>query len=244
MLDVLLRALRHPISYGKIYRVTNLTLKEKVHEMGDIYSFIFTAEHLPHWRAGQHAIFTIPDKPVEGKAWRAFSVASAPHENEIRIGTIVSAEPSSFKQHLSSLEPGDKVRMFGPFGELYVQNKIRQVIGVVGGIGITPFRSIISDLSLHRKDIKLTLIYSARASQHTYRGPLEKWCAQNSNIEIIYIATPEEVNAELEKQVATHKNNADYLLSGSPKMIEALRNKLNELGITKNHVLNDPFKGY
>ncbi|OGG85878.1 hypothetical protein A2392_00490 [Candidatus Kaiserbacteria bacterium RIFOXYB1_FULL_46_14] len=244
MLDVLLRALRHPISYSKIYRVTNLTFKEKIHEVGDIYSFIFTSEYLPNWRAGQHAIFTIPDKPVEGKAWRAFSVASAPHENEIRIGTIVSSEPSSFKQQLSSLQTGEKIRMYGPYGELCLNEKMQKVIGVAGGIGITPFRSIVKDLSEKSSTLKLQLIYSARDNQHTYRNDMEKCRERNQNISIIYTASPEEVNAALENAVAENHNDAHYLLSGPPKMIESLRLKLLGLGISRKRILNDPFKGY
>src|SRR3989344_4540247 len=244
MFDVILRACRNPILYGGVRRITPLTLKEKIHETGDIYSFIFTAANLPSWQAGQHSIFTIPARPVEGKTWRPFSVASSPHENEIRIGTIVSAEPSSFKHHLSTLNPGDKIRMFGPYGELYITKKMRHVVGVAGGIGITPFRSIIADLAKNPTDTKLPLIYSAREGQHAYRGDLEKWREQNPNIEIIYTTTPEEVNAELAKQVEAYKNDAHYLLSGPPNMIEALCSKLSESGIAKDHVLNDPFKGY
>jgi len=244
MLDVILRACRHPISYSGIRRITTLTFKEKIHEVGDIYSFIFTAEKLPDWRAGQHSIFTIPGRPIEDKTWRPFSIASAPHENEIRIGTIVGPEPSSFKHHLSTLNPGDKVRMFGPYGELYVNKKMRHVVGVAGGIGITPFRSIMADLAHAPTSTKLTLIYSARVDQHVYKAELEKWRSQNPNLEVIYTTTPEEVNSELTKQVERHKNAAHYLLSGPPKMIEALRDNLYKSGIARNHVLNDPFKGY
>lgn len=244
MLDVFTRAAKHPIAYSGICRVTTLTFREKLHETGDIYSFIFTAPNLPSWQAGQHSIFTLPGRPVEGKTWRPFSVAAAPHEGVIRIGTIISAEPSSFKQHLSSLQPGDTIRMYGPYGELFVRNKVKRIVGVAGGIGITPFRSIVSDLTKKISPTKLTLIYSARDNQYAYREELEQWKTQNPNIEIVYTATPEEVNAELEKQISAHGNQAHYFLSGPPKMIEALRDKIKNSGIANGNILNDPFKGY
>lgn len=244
MIDVFTRALRHPIAYSGICRITSLTFQEKIHETGDIYSFIFTANHLPSWKAGQHSIFALPRKSVEGRHWRPFSVASSPREGLIRIGTIISTEPSSFKQHLANLQPGDTVRMFGPYGELYVRPGVKKVVGIAGGIGITPFRSIMADLTEKHSPTELTLIYSARDNQYAFREELETWCQQNSNLKIIYTATPEEVNAELDKQLAALGNEAQYFLSGPPKMIEDLRGKIKNSGILTKNILNDPFKGY
>ena len=243
MLDVITRACRHPLDYSGVLKVRELQFKEKVSEGNGVYSFIFTADKLPEWQAGQHAIFSMPDKKVTGKTWRPFSVASAPHEGVIRIGTIIPPEPSSFKYHLSNLELGECIRMYGPFGELYVRPQTKNVVAVAGGIGITPFRSILADLAHKHRDVQLTLIYSAKES-YTYQTELEEWTSKNKNLNIIYTHTPEEVAAELEKQTSLHKNTADYLLSGAPGMIIALRKQLDSLNINKARVLNDPFKGY
>lgn len=243
MLDVIKRAAKHPIDYAGICRVTDLALVEKIDEENGVFSFIMKAKELPAWKAGQHAIFTLPGKRVEGKTWRPFSVASAPNEGVIRIGTIVSAEPSSFKQQLSSMEMGGTVRMHGPYGELYLRPGMKHVIGVAGGIGITPFRSIIAGLHHSRRNVRLTLIYSAKES-HTYKDQLDTWVRENHQISIIYTHAAEEVNAELEKQVAQHGNAGHYFLSGAPKMIEALREKLHSLSIEDGRVCHDPFKGY
>lgn len=243
MLDVITRACRHPFDYSGVCRVTDLELVKQVDEGNDIHSFILKADKLPGWKAGQHSIFTLPKKVIAGKSWRPFSVASAPHEGVIRIGTIISEPASSFKQQLSSLATGGKVRMYGPFGELYIRPGMKKVVGVAGGIGITPFRSIMADLAHKRSPVQLTLIYSAKES-HTYRDELEKWCRENNNLQIIYIHTAEEVNAELAKQVEQNKNEAYYLLSGAPVMIEALRESLLRQKIKSGHIFNDPFKGY
>ncbi len=243
MLDVIKRACRHPIDYSGICRVTDLRLAEKIDEGGGVFSFIMKADQLPSWKAGQHSIFTLPGAKVEGKTYRPFSVASAPHEGVIRIGTIVPPEPSSFKLHLSSMAVGGQVRMYGPYGELYIRPDMKHVVGVAGGIGITPFRSIINDRAHRQSDTRLTLIYSAKEA-HTYRPELEAWSSGQENINIIYTHTSEEVNAELEKQVSQLRNQAHYFLSGAPKMIEALQDKLYSLGIKNGHVRHDPFKGY
>lgn len=251
MLDVITRACLHPFDYLGVRIITDITFREKIQESENIYSFIFTAPKLPSWQSSNHALFSFWGEKMQGGNWRAFSVASAPHEGVIRIGTTFPEKPSDFKLRLLALKPGEKVRMFGPHGEMYVRKNTKQIIGLAGGIGITPFRSIIADLSAkyaqagltHKQSpVKLTLIYSARDSLYTFKSELESWRVRNPNIEIIYTATPEEVNAELEKQIATHQNNAHYFISGPPKMVESLRDSLRSKGL--RNIVSDPFKGY
>lgn len=242
MLDILSRALRHPIDYSAIRHVTTLRFKERVQENENTHSFIFTAPKLPDWKAGQHAIFTLPGKKVAGKTWRPFSVASAPHEHEIRIGTVIPPEPSSFKQGLMSLQSGEPARMYGPYGELYLRPEINRVVAVAGGIGITPFRAIIADMAFEGKDIDFHLIYSAKA-EHVYRSELEDWKIKLPHLRITYTHTPEEVNTELDKEIADG-NDTYYMLSGAPGMIEGLRRSLRERRVPRSRIIHDPFKGY
>ncbi len=250
MFDVFLRALRHPINYSAIRHVTTLRFKERVQENENTYSFVFTAPKLPDWRAGQHAIFTLLGKKVTGpkaeawagKTWRPFSVASAPHENVIRIGTIIPPEPSSFKQNLMALQTGDQVRMYGPYGELYIRPNMKKVVAVAGGIGITPFRSIIADMAFKGNNIDFHLIYSAKA-EHVYRNELDRWQSKLPRLRITYTNTPEEVNAELEKETS-RLDDIYLMLSGAPGMIEALRRSLRERRVPRSRIIHDPFKGY
>lgn len=244
MLDVIIHALLNPRDYIGVAKVTNLSFKEKIQESEEVHSFIFSADKLPSWKAGQHAIFTLPGKKITEKTWRPFSVASAPHEGEVRVGTILPPTPSSFKQNLSVLQPGEKVRMFGPYGELYIRPKMKTVVAVAGGIGITPFRSIIADLTNRQSDISLTLIYASSNGNYTYKNELDNWAQINKNINIIYVVSSEEVYSTLAVELVKYKNSAHYFISGAPKMIDGVRKYLLENGVSKKQILNDPFKGY
>ncbi len=242
MLSVIARACRHPIAYSGVYRTTNLTLQKIIRESEEIYSFIFSAPKLPKWRAGQHAIFTLPNKDVSGKSYRPFSVASAPSEGVIRISTIISKNPSSFKENLLSLQSGQLIRMRGPYGEFCIKKHMKKVVGVAGGIGITPFRSLINDLVKKDSAVDFTLIYSAKPGLHTFKDELDILIKDKPNLKIIYTNTPDEVNTALDEQIATNHNRAYYFLSGSPGMITALKKSLKQKGIRK--IISDPFKGY
>lgn len=241
MLDVIIRALKHPQDYLPVIHKRTLTFKERIAESNEIYSFIFTFKQPCTWKAGQHGIFYFPHTNVQGKWWRAFSIASSSDENVIRISTIIKENPSDFKKHLLELTAGDEFVMHGPFGEFHTNSNVSHIVGIAGGIGITPFRALIKDIASGTiANTKLTLIYSAVGS-YTYKQELDI-LSQHPSIEIIYTQTPEEVNKKLQEQIEGKGNSASYFISGSPGMITAIRATLKEKGIT--HIVNDSFKGY
>ena len=241
MFDFIIRALRHPIDYSGMFSKRALVLQEIIRESETIYSFIFKPTEDYTWEAGQHGVFYFPNKKIIGKTWRAFSIASTPQEGVIRISTIITENASDFKKQLLSLEQGDTLTMHGPFGEFHTSKRTGHIVGIAGGIGITPFRALIKSIASGvTPNTKITLIYSA-VGTYTFRKEFDT-LSQNAAIEIIYTATPEEVNEALSAQIALHKNNASYFVSGSPGMIGAIRKTLKAKGI--QHVVSDPFKGY
>lgn len=167
------------------------------------------------------------------KTWRPFSVASAPHEGVVRVGTILPPTLSSFKRSPLALQPGEKVRMFGPYGELYIRPKMKKIIAVAGGIGITPFRSIIADLTNRQSDVSLTLIYASGNGNYIYKDELDNWTLVNKRINIIYVTSSKEVYSALENEVHGHKNQTCYFISGAPKMIDGVRESLLKNSVNK-----------
>ncbi len=242
MLDVFLRAVINPLDYFGVANITELTFLKKENEAENIFTFTFTANKLPKWKAGQHAIFSFPNEKMIGGNWRVFSIASFPDEKVIKIGTVISEQPSVFKKKLISLIQGDKIRMFGPYGEMYLKPKMEQIVAVAGGIGITPFRSIVGDIALHKTEINLDLIYSAE--NYTYKNEFEEWQQENNLVKINYTNEPEETIEILQEKVKRFGNDAYYFISGSPKMIEEMRRELRSRLIKPSHIINDPFKGY
>ena len=241
MFDFLLRAFTHPRDYITMFNKRTLVLKEIIKESENIYSFIFEIKKPFSWKAGQHGVFYFPHTKISGKTWRPFSIASSSEEGVIRIATIIKENPSDFKRNLLLLTPGDTLIMNGPFGEFHTSKEIHQVVGIAGGIGITPFRAILKDISLGViANIKITLIYSA-ITDYTYKDEIDV-LIQHPSIVVVYTKTPEEVNQALDAQVQLHGNSASYFISGSPGMIGAIKKTLKEKGIKK--IVNDPFKGY
>lgn len=240
MLDVIVRALRDPLDYLPVLNRRTIILQEVIQESEEIFSFVFKPKKPFTWKAGQHGIFLFRNTKISGQPWRAFSIASSAQELVVRISTIIKDEPSDFKKHLKALSIGDEMIMHGPFGEFHSSNKICRIVGIAGGIGITPFRALLKDIASGVISYtQITLIYSAVT--HTYREELEA-LTKHPNINILFTTTPEEVNAELETEIRKSGNSATYFISGSPGMIIALRKKLKDAGIKR--IVNDSFKGY
>ncbi len=241
MWDVIARAFKHPFDYLPVILRRRIVLAEIRQETETVHSFIFKPKGAMRWKAGQHGIFLFPHAKITGKKWRAFSIASSSHEGEIRISTIIKEPVSDFKKHLLALKPGDELIMHGPFGEFRVSPHICRIVGIAGGIGITPFRALMKDISLGViAATQLTLIYSS-IDPYVFKEEIDKF-ALHPSIKVIYTHTPEEVNAALDEQVEQYANSASYFISGSPGMIQAIRKTLK--GKRIRHIVNDSFKGY
>src|SRR5207302_1088670 len=125
---------------------SHLAIKLKSREQVAEDTMAFRFERPAGWtfKAGQSFDMTLLDPPetdAEGNT-RAFSVASAPQEDFLMIATRM--RDTAFKRTLKTLELGSTVKIEGPFGNLTLHNNAAKGAGLLaGGIGITPFRSMV-----------------------------------------------------------------------------------------------------
>lgn len=206
-----------------------------------VFEFDITATDIT-WKPGQHGIFTLPDKKVDGKLWRAFSVSSIPSENMLQIATKISDRPSSFKKALRSMQPGEKIQVRGPFGWMYFQDHNSPVVMIAGGVGITPFRALFKALEEeNHRDV--TLIYSAKDT-YLFKDKLNEIAAKYQRVNIVYTHTKAEVDEAINKTLDTTTKDTYFFLSGTPSMVKSTTTKLREFGILKSKIITDSFQGY
>src|ERR1700676_3830140 len=115
------------------------------------------------FKAGQYLDMTLLDPPEtdsEGNV-RSFSIASAPHEETLMVATRM--RDTAFKRVLKTMAIGTGVKIEGPSGDLILQNEVtRTVVFLAGGIGITPFRSIVYWAAKEKLPNRIVLFYSNR----------------------------------------------------------------------------------
>ena len=127
-----------------IFKKRDLLFLESYKESEGVYTFLFKKEKDLTWKAGQHGLFSITHKKIKNST-KPFTVASAPTENVVRLTMRIGENPSDFKKAMLELKQGMKVKMSGPVGSFYLKDNKPSLL-IAGGIGITPFRSILKQV--------------------------------------------------------------------------------------------------
>ena len=200
------------------------------------------------FKPGQSASFTLLEPPAEpNSVRRTFSLASAPFEPELMIATRMR-EGSHFKRALKALPLGAKVRLSGPLGNMTLhEDTARAAVFIAGGIGITPFRSMLLQAEHDRLEHRLFLAYSNRRREHAaFLDELQTLERRNDRFRLFALMTDTDGMLDEEK-LARFVGAATapiYYLAGPPGMVEAMKAILARRGIGGDDVRSEEFFGY
>jgi len=189
-------------------------------------------------------------------ARHAFSLVSAPGEAELAIATRL--RDSAFKNALRALPLGSEVQIDGPFGSLTLhKNPARAAVLIAGGIGITPFMSMLRQAAADRSPQRLLLLYANRhpedaaflAELQGLQGRLETFKLLATMTQMAGAAQPwsgatGHIDAALLKRVAGVLPAPIYYLAGPPAMVAAMREALQQAGADSDDVRSEEFFGY
>jgi ferredoxin-NADP reductase len=225
--------------------------KEEIAE--NIISFYFEPERSVHYTAGQFIELYLPhENPDKRGTKRWFTLSSSPHEEHLAITTNFSPETgSTFKKTLRSLKPGTVLDMASPMGDFVLpKDSSIPLLFVAGGIGCTPFRSIITDLQLTKEKCDITLIYAAQKLEKVaFRSTFESYL--DDKFKIVLTQPPHNwqgpegyLTAEMIQNISQPGDNHYIYVSGPEPMVETLDKDLKSLGINKKHIFGDFFPNY
>jgi glycine betaine catabolism B len=272
-----------PIGVHKIIEQENMEYPEKdeftlleKHEYRntDTMSFKFGNHHnisqnVFNYIAGQFAIFDIgevyndPEGPV-----RDFSIASSPTEEEIMISTRIRDTP--YKKRLSSLEIGAKVKVSKPLGKFVLHDdNSKPAVLLSGGIGVTPFRSMIKYATDKQLPMSMVMFDSNKnISNILYKEEFDECLDKNQNLKIVYTITQKEDDRQATSAIGVNKEwrgeigridemmitkylndneimNSIFYICGPPGMVDAMKKMLQErLLIPKDRIRIEEFTGY
>jgi ferredoxin-NADP reductase len=210
------------------------------------------------YEAGQTVDITLVN-PAETDAegnMRTFSLASAPHEPVLKIATRM--RDTAFKRNLKNMAEGTEVSFEGPFGSFTLhENVTRPAVFLSGGIGITPFHSMISDATKRLLPHRIFLFYSNRRPEDAaYLDELASFEKENPNFTLIATMTNMEksarewkgetgyVDAAMLGRHLPQNTTPVYYLAGPQGMVLALRDMLTGSGISKDDIRYEEFSGY
>ena len=208
------------------------------------------------------------ESKVEEDVIRAYSMANYPEEKgllkfNIRIATPPPGSqgipPGQMSSWVFGLKPGDKVTVYGPFGEFFAKDTDNEMVFIGGGAGMAPMRSHIFDqLRRIKTKRRISFWYGARSLRELfYQDEYDTLAAENENFDWhIALSDPQPEdnwsgltgfihNVLYENYLKDHPapEDCEYYMCGPPMMNAAVIKMLEDLGVERDNIFLDDFGG-
>lgn len=235
-----------------------LIFKRKEQVADGTWSFFFEKPADFRYEAGQYVALVLPRLVAPDKRGpvRSLSISSAPCEVELMFSVRIT--DSGFKESLMALEPGEVAQATKPIGHFTLSHAAdgKRIVFLVGGIGITPVRSILRQAEHEGSGRAFDLLYSNRMKKdaafheelRSFKLPSYRYIPTFSQETVPCTDGTEErgyiCEAMLQKYLTLPEiGESWYYLVGAPAFIEAMEKLLAGLGVSKERMVNDPFTG-
>jgi len=227
------------------YLKVKLRFIKKQSEVPGVYSFIFEPARPVRWQAGQYLHYDLPHpEPDDRGTERWFTISAAPFEKHIRLTTRFDGERrSSFKQALLKLKPGSQVTAGEPRGSFTLEPTASRHILIGGGIGVTPYRSMLVQLDHDDQPLNVDLLYANRDENFVFDGEFAGLAKKHPEFKIRKFVGDQRITGGDLKEYL--KDDATiFYISGPRPMVENYQHLLNDLGVNEPHLKSDYFPGY
>jgi ferredoxin-NADP reductase len=202
--------------------------------------------------------WTLPHEKSDSRGSRRyFTIASSPTEKEFLLGIKTFADGSTYKKALLEMGQGGVMTASQVSGDFVLpKDKNEKLVFMAGGIGITPFRSMLKYLidTNERRDIVVFYLNKV-AGEIAYTDVLEE-ANKRLNIKIVFVLTdPGAAKAHawaeagpcdavmIQKYVPDYKSRTFYI-SGPHGMVSAFAQMLTGMGVSAKRVIVDFFPGF
>ncbi|UTW46604.1 NADH:ubiquinone reductase (Na(+)-transporting) subunit F [bacterium SCSIO 12696] len=208
------------------------------------------------------------ESKVDDTVIRAYSMANYPEEKGVVKFNIRIATPppgskgipcGKMSSYVFNMKPGDKVKVYGPFGEFFAKDTDNEMVFIGGGAGMAPMRSHIFDqLKRLESKRKISFWYGARSLRECfYNEEYDQLQDENDNF-VWHLALsdpqPEDNwdgltgfihNVLYEQYLKDHEapEDCEYYMCGPPMMNAAVIKMLEDLGVERDHIFLDDFGG-
>jgi Na+-transporting NADH:ubiquinone oxidoreductase subunit F len=205
---------------------------------------------------------------VDETTVRAYSMANYPEEQGVVKFNIRIASPppgssgipaGKMSSYTFNLKPGDKMKVYGPFGEFFAKDTDAEMVFIGGGAGMAPMRSHIFDqLKRLNSTRKISFWYGARSMREAFYGEeYDSLAAENDNFEWhLALSDPQSEdnwdgltgfihNVLFENYLKDHDapEDCEFYMCGPPMMNAAVVQMLKDLGVEDENILLDDFGG-
>jgi len=236
-----------------------LTLNNAKEIAKDTRQFSFASISGPiSYKAGQYLEWTLPHEGTDMRGMRRyFTIASSPTEGDIKLGVKFAPQSSSFKQNLRALEEGKTIlagQLAGDF--ILPKDANKKLVFIAGGIGITPFRSMIKYILDTDEKRDVVLFYSNKTYAEIAYKDLLTEAAQRINLRSVYLVNEKEgvpggfpvevefITPDMIKNKVPDYAERVFYLSGPDAMVTSYKKLLRGMGVPRKNIKTDYFPGF
>jgi glycine betaine catabolism B len=235
-----------------------LRFKEKIKAAENTYEYVFTSSNKLHFKPGQYLEWTLPHGRADMRGNRRyFTIASSPTEEDIHLGVRMEQQSSTFKKKLAEMKPTDTFVASQLMGDFTLpEDKNKKLVFIAGGIGVTPFRSMVKYLLDKKEQRSIVLFYTNKtADEIAYKDIFDK-AQKELGLKPIYVLTnmdripaawPGKAGRIDEKMITEEVpdfKERTFYISGPNAMVDAYKHLLNKMGVPHNQIVTDYFPGF
>jgi ferredoxin-NADP reductase len=236
--------------------IQNVKLIKKEEVANGTMAFHFEKPAGFEFRAGQFADYTLIDPPetdAEGDT-RGFSLAYAPYESDLVVATRM--RDTAFKRVLKDLPIGTEVKLDAPYGDFTLhKTETTPAVFIIGGIGVTPVRSMVAQATHDKTSHKITLLHSARTpADLPFASDFVHFAQENPNFAYVPVASdaaPDDwpgehgrVDETMIRKYVPELDTPIFYLSGPEGMVKAMRQLLVGANVNEDNIRTEEFTGY
>lgn len=224
---------------------------------GEIMLFRFQKPQGFNFAAGQFCYVTMPDLGFHDREGlrKPFSIASSPLEKELIFAARITE--SAFKKTLREMPIGASVALDTPLGLFTLpKSTAAPLVFLAGGIGVSPFRSMMRYAADASAGHTITLLYSSRVPEEAiFLDEFRSIAKQNHRMAVVVTITRPggsgekwtgltgRVSAEMIREQCGDRSGAIYYVSGPPVMVDSMKNVLLGMGVDQQRIKREAWTG-
>jgi ferredoxin-NADP reductase/Na+-translocating ferredoxin:NAD+ oxidoreductase RnfD subunit len=234
-----------------------LRLKEKIQLAPDIYDFVFQPAERLAFAPGQYMEWTLGHREPDNRGNRRYyTLASAPTESEIRIGVKFYQNSSSYKQAMLAMQRGSEIVAGQLAGDFTLPaDAQQQCVLIAGGVGVTPFRSMVKSMLDRGERRPITLLYSGRTPRDIIYQDVFNRARSELGLKAVYTVTDDHklpaswkgrvgrITPQMIQAEVPDYQRCIFYLSGPPAMVDSFKESLRALRVRNSQIRTDLFSG-
>jgi len=232
-------------------------LVQKVKLSPTSFDFVFSPKRTFAYAPGQYMEWTLPHADTDARGSRRyFTLASSPTEDNVRLGIKFYEPGSSFKRAMLSMSSDTPITAGQLGGDFTMpEDASQKLVFIAGGIGITPYRSMLKYLVDTKQPRPITLFYSERQAGDVVYDDVFEAAQRQLGVKVVYTLTDQVGNlpkwakggyitAQMIKIEVPDYQERHFYISGPHSMVSAMESILHGLGVSHDHIKTDFFPGY